>query len=52
MGEKENAERYLVVMLNSAPATVWAEDFEDVLHEIKESGIDIEKIVHITRLDF
>lgn len=34
---KKNAERYLVIAKNGASATVWAEDFDDVLKELKES---------------
>ena len=34
---KKNAERYLVVAKNGESATVWAEDFDDVLKELKES---------------
>ena len=38
MQEKKNAERYLVVSKTEAPATIWAEDFEDVLKEVRESA--------------
>lgn len=34
---KKNAERYLVVAKNGESATVWAEDFDDVLKELDES---------------
>lgn len=37
MQEKKNAERYLVVSKTEAPATIWAENFADVLKEIRES---------------
>lgn len=35
---KKNAERYLIVSKTEAPATVYAEDFEDALKEVKESA--------------
>lgn len=56
--EKKNAERYLVVTKKEMPATVWAEDFADVLREMQEraeqDGIVIrdEDIISITKLDF
>lgn len=34
---KKNAERYLVIAKDGASATVWAEDFDDVLKELDES---------------
>lgn len=37
MQEKKNAERYLVISKTEAPATIWAENFADVLKEIRES---------------
>lgn len=39
--EKKNAERYLVITKSGESATVWAEDFSDVLKELDESaGVD------------
>ena len=39
--EKKNAERYLVITKSGESATVWAEDFPDVLKELDESaGVD------------
>lgn len=35
---KKNAERYLVITKNGESATVWAEDFSDVLKELDESA--------------
>ena len=38
---KKNAERYLVITKSGESATVWAEDFSDVLKELDESaGVD------------
>lgn len=34
---KKNAERYLVITKSGESATVWAEDFSDVLKELDES---------------
>lgn len=34
---KKNAERYLVIARSGESATVWAEDFSDVLKELDES---------------
>ena len=34
---KKNAERYLVIAKSGESATVWAEDFADVLKELDES---------------
>ena len=34
---KKNAERYLVIAKSGESATVWAEDFSDVLKELDES---------------
>ena len=34
---KKNAERYLVITKSGESATVWAEDFADVLKELDES---------------
>lgn len=36
--EKKNAERYLVITKSGESATVWAEDFSDVLKELDESA--------------
>lgn len=36
--EKKNAERYLVIAKSGETATVWAEDFSDVLKELDESA--------------
>lgn len=35
---KKNAERYLVITKSGESATVWAEDFSDVLKELDESS--------------
>ena len=35
---KKNAERYLVITKSGESATVWAEDFSDVLKELDESA--------------
>ena len=35
---KKNAERYLVIAKSGETATVWAEDFADVLKELDESA--------------
>ena len=35
---KKNAERYLVITATGESATVWAEDFGDVLTELDESA--------------
>ena len=35
---KKNAERYLVITKSGESATVWAEDFADVLKELDESA--------------
>lgn len=35
---KKNAERYLVIAKSGESATVWAEDWNDVLKEIDESA--------------
>lgn len=35
---KKNAERYLVITKSGESATVWAEDFADVLKELDESS--------------
>lgn len=34
---KKNAERYLVIAKGGESATVWAEDFSDVMNELDES---------------
>ena len=58
MEEKKNAERYLVVARNHAPATVWSESFADVLQELEESakldGLKItdDDILMIVKLDY
>ena len=52
MEKKENAERYLIVLRNDAPATVWAEDYTDLLAELKQSGINPDDVIQITVLDF
>ena len=52
MEEKKNAERYLVITATGQVATVWAEDFGDVLAEIAESGIPGDDVIQITKLDF
>ena len=36
---KKNAERYLVIAKSGETATVWAEDFSDVLKELDESAV-------------
>lgn len=36
---KKNAERYLVIAKSGETATVWAEDFADVLKELDESAV-------------
>lgn len=36
---KKNAERYLVIGKSGESATVWAEDWKDVLKEIDESSL-------------
>jgi len=36
--EKKNAERYLVIAKDGESATVWAEDFSDVMKELDESA--------------
>ena len=49
--EKKNAEVYLVTVVKYA--NVWAEDYEDLLHELKESGINPdEEVIRIEKLDF
>ena len=35
---KKNAERYLVIAKSGESATVWAEDWNDVLKELDESS--------------
>lgn len=35
---KKNAERYLVITATGESATVWAEDWNDVLKELDESS--------------
>lgn len=35
---KKNAERYLVITKSGESATVWAEDWNDVLKELDESA--------------
>ena len=35
---KKNAERYLVIAKSGESATVWAEDWNDVLKELDESA--------------
>ena len=35
---KKNAERYLVITKSGESATVWAEDWNDVLRELDESA--------------
>ena len=35
---KKNAERYLVITKSGESATVWAEDWDDVLKELYESA--------------
>ena len=35
---KKNAERYLVIAKSGETATVWAEDWNDVLKELDESA--------------
>ena len=35
---KKNAERYLVITKSGESATVWAEDWNDVLKELYESA--------------
>lgn len=35
---KKNAERYMVIAKNGEAATVWAEDWNDVLKELDESS--------------
>lgn len=35
---KKNAERYLVIAKSGEAATVWAEDWNDVLKELDESA--------------
>lgn len=52
MNGKQNAERYLVVLLNDYPVNVWAENFADALKELEETGIDENDVIQITRLDF
>lgn len=57
MQEKLNGERYLVISKTEAPATIWAEDFQDVLKEIRESAekdgskLRDEDIICIMKLD-
>lgn len=36
---KKNAERYLVITKSGESATVWAEDWNDVLKELDESAV-------------
>ena len=36
---KKNAERYLVIAKSGESATVWAEDWNDVLKELDESAV-------------
>lgn len=56
--EKKNAERYLVVGKDGRAWTIWAEDFEDALKEVKESaekdgtGFKDDDIVLILKLDY
>ena len=35
---KKNAERYCVILKNGETATVWAENYQDVLNELAESA--------------
>jgi len=57
MQEKLNGERYLVISKTEAPATIWAENFADVLKEIRESAeadgskLRDEDIICIMKLD-
>lgn len=53
---KKNAERYLVIAKSGESATVWAEDWNDVLKEIAESakvdaGFSMEDVKLIIVLD-
>lgn len=48
---KENAERYIVTTIKKV--NVWAEDYEDLMAELKQSGIDPdEEVIRIQKLDF
>ena len=48
---KKNAERYLVTTIKKA--TVWAEDYADLMAELKESGINPdEDVIRIDKMDF
>ena len=55
---KRNAERYLVVTKITAPMTIWATSFNNVLKELKESKktgeseIVDDDVISITKLDF
>lgn len=48
---KENAERYIVTTIKKV--NVWAEDYADLMDELKQSGIDPdEEVIRIQKLDF
>lgn len=51
--EKKNAERYMVVA-KTCIMTIWAENFTDVLNELKQADVVIreEDICSITNMDF
>lgn len=55
---KRNAERYLVVTKMTAPMTIWATSFNNVLKELKESKkvgeteVVDDDVISITKLDF
>ena len=48
---QDGFERYLVVLMNDAPAIVNASSFVDVLAELRESGIDEDDVFSITKID-
>ena len=56
--EKKNAELYLVVGKDGKAWTIWAEDFADVLQELRESEdldgstVKDDDIVLILKLDY
>ena len=55
---KRDAERYLVVTKMTAPMSVWATSFANVLKELKESRkageteVVDDDVISITKLDF